>query len=794
MTLFPFVNYTFRVIAVNKIGESEPSEPSRNVCSTKAGRPNTHPQNVRTIGSSYGRLHIMWTTFGESVKPMYSKLQPVSPDKQCGPGYFYLLQIQRVRGQLLLNKTIDNWETSSFEMVTALVYEPYEITIRSINSLGEASTDPATIIGYSYEHTPTVSPTNFSVEEEGDTYAIFRWEFETSEVGKYQSRIRGEFKGFAIIFWEENNKELTVREHDVSSDVLKYASMNTFTARVDGMVPNRKMEAQIAVMNNYYLGIPTESISFNTTPGYLGSVEYLRVAEAGDTYITLKWAGPFESKGVVVGYDLLFCTVHGLSLGPLKAKEPQINDPDETQANITHLNSSSKYRFYIYPRSVLGRGEEYFIEVVTANPPARPDPPKNVKWTACDSNATIEWTPGNDNRSPLQFYILQFQTTFNMDVWEFGLKVNATYNEVNMTLSPNVKYRFRLIANNGVGASDPSFPTSRICTSWPEKPYIHPKNLRSLGDKYGKLYIEWTPVPIYMQNGPNFHYYLEITRLSDNQERNETKITNWTVRYYELPVRFPYEPYLVTIKSVNSVGEASEEPPKIIAHSYEDVPIIGVTNVRVEAGNTSALVKWEFENREIDKYQSKIRGEFRGFKILYWEQNNKEFTVSMKVISPAIVANTSGTEYMSQVDSLLFGVTYEAQVAVINNYFTGIPNDPVTFRTGILVGPPNILTALNPETEVTEGQQVTLACEVKSKPKAVITWFKDNSQIISSREGVQILTNGSLVIQVVMTTDAGEYTCCADNGYHVTYATGRLVVKRKSHLNSGSNVMMNTHF
>lgn len=83
---------------------------------------------------------------------MYSKLQPVSPDKQCGPGYFYLLQIQRVRGQLLLNKTIDNWETSSFEMVTALVYEPYEITIRSINSLGEASTDLATIIGYSYEH------------------------------------------------------------------------------------------------------------------------------------------------------------------------------------------------------------------------------------------------------------------------------------------------------------------------------------------------------------------------------------------------------------------------------------------------------------------------------------------------------------------------------------------------------------------------------------------------------------------------------------------------------------------
>jgi hypothetical protein len=61
ISLSPWVNYTFRVIAYNKIGESDPSFPSPQVCMTKDDVPDHNPMNLRTIGDRIGQLHLEWT-------------------------------------------------------------------------------------------------------------------------------------------------------------------------------------------------------------------------------------------------------------------------------------------------------------------------------------------------------------------------------------------------------------------------------------------------------------------------------------------------------------------------------------------------------------------------------------------------------------------------------------------------------------------------------------------------------------------------------------------------------------
>lgn len=58
--LQPWANYTFRVIATNKIGASIPSIHTKKVCTTTAKQPSRNPQNLRSVGDKVGTLKIEW--------------------------------------------------------------------------------------------------------------------------------------------------------------------------------------------------------------------------------------------------------------------------------------------------------------------------------------------------------------------------------------------------------------------------------------------------------------------------------------------------------------------------------------------------------------------------------------------------------------------------------------------------------------------------------------------------------------------------------------------------------------
>lgn len=74
-----------------------------------------------------------------------------------------------------------------------------------------------------------------------------------------------------------------------------------------------------------------------------------------------------------------------------------------------------------------------------------------------------------------------------------------------------------------------------------------------------------------MQNGPGFYYILQILRQGTQAETNiqNIPINDWTTRYYEMSASMVYEPYRITLKAINSVGEAAADAPSIVGYSYE---------------------------------------------------------------------------------------------------------------------------------------------------------------------------------------------------------------------------------
>ena len=71
-----------------------------------------------------------------------------------------------------------------------------------------------------------------------------------------------------IQFWEEQDKQGTLREWDVNpQDALAKRIGNTWRATIENLLPNTHIEGTVAVMNNYYVAAPSSPFKFKTKEG-----------------------------------------------------------------------------------------------------------------------------------------------------------------------------------------------------------------------------------------------------------------------------------------------------------------------------------------------------------------------------------------------------------------------------------------------------------------------------------------------------------------------------------------------
>ena len=124
-----------------------------------------------------------------------------------------------------------------------------------------------------------------------------------------------------------------------------------------------------------------------------------------------------------------------------------------------------------------------------------PDPPNHVQVRCFTQQNTAEvwWQSGKDNYAPILNFIVQFNTTFQPDVW-YDIATNVTQNtrRIVANMSAWGNYSFRILARNKLGLSLPSDHSRNLCTTQPAVPSNNPEKIIGEGDEPGNLVIFWT--------------------------------------------------------------------------------------------------------------------------------------------------------------------------------------------------------------------------------------------------------------------------------------------------------------
>ncbi|XP_058047802.1 neuronal cell adhesion molecule isoform X8 [Ahaetulla prasina] len=365
LKLSPYVNYSFRVIALNEIGRSQPSEASEKYF-TKPAKPDDNPINVHGIGTEPNNLVITW--------------KPLTDFQSNGPGLQYKVSWQQNDEDEWTSVTVAN--VSKYIVADTPTFVPYEIKVQALNDLGPAP-DPLTIIGHSGEDLPMIAPGNLQVQVVNSTLVKVQWDPVPFKF------VRGHLQGYKIYYWKVKHLSGKIKQH-VEKRMLTYSGNRTH-GMVPGLEPFSSYKLNVRVFNGKGEGPASQDETFKTPEGVPSAPSFLKITNQNLDSLILEWGPPSHPNGVLLGYTLKFQPIN--STHELRHLE-EINIPaNETSLILSNLNYSTRYKFYFYAQTSVGSGSQITEEAVIIMNEVQPVYPriKNIMAAAAETYANISW-------------------------------------------------------------------------------------------------------------------------------------------------------------------------------------------------------------------------------------------------------------------------------------------------------------------------------------------------------------------------------------------------------------------
>ncbi|XP_049831894.1 protein sidekick isoform X2 [Schistocerca gregaria] len=579
-------SYQFRVSAVNSVGEGSPSEPS-NVVHLPQEAPSGPP--VGFVGTA------------RSPSEIITQWQPPLEDHRNGQilGYVIRYRLYGYNESPWTYKNITNEAQRSYLIQELITWKDYIVQIAAYNNMGVGVYSEGMKIK-TKEGVPEAAPTNVKAEAVSSTAVKVWWKPPDPQ------KINGLNQGYKLQAWkgspsENGDEAVTIRvlpslldpleeQSAVIKELEKYTLYNItvlcFTDPGDGKRSD-----------------PVEVRTKEDVPDEVGSLQF---DDISDRAVKVIWSAPKRTNGILRGYQLKYMQKDSLS-----DVKTQNFTADAISVMVNNLQAMTHYRFEVSAWTSVGFGPVKVATIQSGIEPVLPHPPTKLAVSNIEPfSVVLQFTPGFDGNSSIAKWTVEAQTARNVTwfiVYEISDPDASTITVGNLV--PFTLYKLRIIANNVVGASEPSEPTKEFQTI--QAPPAHPpQNVTVRAMSATELRVRWIPLQQTEWFGNPRGYNITYRQVGTN-EVYSVKIEDHTANSHILDKLEEFTQYEIMTQAYNDVG-SSDMSPVAVEWTRESVPSFGPENVEANAtSSTTIVVKWGNVPKE---HQN---GLIEGFKVYY---------------------------------------------------------------------------------------------------------------------------------------------------------------------------------
>jgi serine/threonine protein kinase/predicted phage tail protein len=401
--------------------------------------------------------------------------------------------------------------------------------------------------------------------------------------------------------------------------------------------------------------------------------------------------------------------------------------------------------------------------VLVVDKPQPPQGPLDISDITPD-NCSLAWRPpADDGGSPITNYIVEKLDTNGIWV-KVSSFVRSTHYDV-MSLEPNKKYSFRIRAENQYGISEPLESSEPVTAKYPF----------TVPDAPGAPRVtDWTTTTISLSwdrpandGGSRIQgYKLEYRDVAHDthwQSASDYLIKETHFDLYNMTSGHEYE-FRVRAKNAAGLSKPSQSSSKFKLKGKFNVPSAPQNPKVVKVGKSYVDLTWEPPSNDGGARITGYIIEKREIGSPLWHKCNEY--------------NVTDTSYTAL--NLTERSDYEFRIYAVNSAGRSEPSactTPVKVCEVLGGEKPEWVRPLGNQTAPL-GKSVSLSCEASGKPQPTFRWLKNGREITATGR-FRTETKGGVAwlhISDLLDIDDGDYTCEASNSLGSVTTTARLKI------------------